>query len=79
MVKAPTKLNGFPVIASMTHSNGYVSVMVERDDEFMPFVVATWHEGLKNSWTWGHYFYTRDEAVADFQETQARNQNRGNL
>lgn len=77
MIKAPEKLNGYPVIASSIHSNGYVTVMVERKGDYMPFVVATWYPELKSSWLWGHYSDNRADADKDFQEAQTRNTNRG--
>jgi hypothetical protein len=79
MVKAPVKLNGYPVIQSAIHSNGYVSVMVKREDEFMPYVVATWWPELKKSWSWGHYHYDHAEALESFNEVQERNAKRGGM
>ena len=43
-------------------------IMVERSGAAMPFVVATaTPESLSHGeWFWGHYFATRDEALAHF-------------
>jgi len=77
MSNAPTKLNGYPVIKYTAHSNGYVTVMVERDDDHMRYVVASWYPELKRGWIWGHYSATLEEAYQDYSEVEKRNRGRG--
>lgn len=68
----PTMLNGHPVIRLERHAN-CTTVMVERDPNHLPYVVATWAPHLGSTWSWGHYCIDRDEADAEFAATAARN------
>lgn len=77
-IAAPLTLNGFPVVSEFSHFNGYVSVMVKRENDPMPYVVATWWHGLGNTWSWGHYCETMAEAESEFKAAIARNDKRGN-
>ena len=92
LVTAPATLNGYPVIKSEVHDNGYVTIMVAKPaglgdgpgQKYSEFVVATWWPDLGTGWSWGHYFSTygktddeaRNKADADFNETAQRNKGR---
>ncbi|QXV73727.1 hypothetical protein [Rhizobium phage RHph_N46] len=78
-VNVPTKLNGYRVVESKAHENGYVTVMVDRDQQHEPYVVATWWQGLGESWSWGHYCDTMIKASETFSEVSRRNERRGNI
>lgn len=73
MVRVPETLNGYPVIKSEVHANGYVTIMVSKPEggrfdtaggaagrKVSEFVVATWWPDLTTGWSWGHYFMVRD-------------------
>lgn len=75
---APRSLNGFPVIRSTVHPNGYVTVLVHRKSEtHMPYVVATWTPVCANAWVWGHYCENPREAEDEFSTVARRNKARG--
>jgi hypothetical protein len=75
----PKSLNGFPVTMATPHENGHVTVLVTRKDDPMPYVVATHWAGLGNSWSWGHYSDTPEQAMNDYLETSKRNAARGKI
>jgi hypothetical protein len=75
----PKALNGFPVTMATPHENGYVTVLVTRKDDPMPYVVATYWRDLGNSWSWGHYAATPEEAMTDYLEASERNAERGKI
>lgn len=73
----PQTLNGYPVVSATGHGNGYATVMVDRGpDSPHQFVVATWHDGLKTGWLWGHYEGKREDADKTFAEISERNAKR---
>jgi len=74
-----TTLNHFPVIQQEHHINGWVTVMVHRDGDPMPYVVATWWYGLGTQWSWGHYCHDLDEARDQFEDVAKRNRSRGHV
>lgn len=57
-MNAPKTLNGYPVIASALRKNktDLMMVMVKRDTDYQPYVVASWNENCGTEWVWGHYF-----------------------
>lgn len=76
-IDAPVILNGFPVVFS-ARKNGTPArftapreadeswwVVVRRDSDFQPYVVASWWPDLGSVWMWGHYLDTPQD-VADF-------------
>lgn len=74
-MSVPKLLNGYAVVWTRTHSNGYVTVMVERDDA--TFIVATWWKELGSTWQWGHYDLKRADADVCFEGVAERNRKRG--
>lgn len=72
LLDTPKTLNGYPVIRVEQHKV-CATVMVERKDDPMPYVVATWWPDLGKSWSWGHYCETMDEATTEFNEAATRN------
>lgn len=68
----PTHLNGHLVIQSAVHSV-CATVMVFRKNDAMPYVVATWWEGLGSKWSWGHYSADLETANREFAAASARN------
>lgn len=68
----PATLNGHPVVAKEEHAN-CSTVMVLRDDNSVPYVVATWWPSLGTSWSWGHYCDDRVEADRAFRAAASRN------
>jgi hypothetical protein len=76
MYNVPTRINGHLVLEFKDHCNGYVTVMVHRahDDSY---IVATWWPNLGESWSWGHYLDSRDEADFVFTDVSKRNARRG--
>ena len=71
----PVTLNGYPVIEYDVHAN-CATIMVERCDNAIKYVVATWWPSLGTSWSWGHYCATIGEARAAFTDANKRNRNR---
>ncbi|MBD9542230.1 hypothetical protein IB276_22555 [Ensifer sp. ENS04] len=72
----PMKIGGYPVVAVACHPICY-TIMVHREGDSMPFVVASWMKSLgPNEWTWGHYFDSREDALEDFYQTSSRNEER---
>ncbi len=71
----PKTLNGYPVIEAIYHAN-CATVMMHGPDKI---IVATWWEGLKDTWSWGHYFNGENkivEAAREFQAAAGRNTER---
>jgi hypothetical protein len=77
MSTVPVTLNGFNVIHSVTHDNGYSTVMVKRDDN--DYVVATWAPMLGHTWAWGDYLKDYSEAGDSFNKTCVYNDKRRKL
>lgn len=72
-MKAPLTLNGFKVVRSKVHTQ-CVTVMCDRGDS--DYVVATWWPLLGNTWSWGHYLDSADEADFCFNDVAKRNAKR---
>lgn len=70
-------LNGYPVVRSTLHLNGYSTVMVKRGET--DYVVATWYPALGSTWSWGHYDMDYIDAGKVYEETAKRNEQRGNI
>lgn len=61
----PQTLNGYPVKAFTIHPQGdRALVLVCRPQAFQPWVAATWWPELGETWQWGHYFDSWEEADA---------------
>lgn len=60
----PKTLNGHPVKAFAIHPDGQTAlVMVHRPGHAMhPYVTATWWPELADTWQWGNYHSTWEEA-----------------
>lgn len=74
-VALPRELNGYPVIGCVEHSNKYCSVLVKRADN--DYVVATWWPELKETWSWGHYESSYEDASRTYEDVKRRNRMRG--
>lgn len=61
----PTTLNGYPVKAfTISRNADRALVLVHREGNFMPWVAASWWPELGDSWMWGNYFKSYEEADA---------------
>jgi hypothetical protein len=75
----PKALNGYPVAMATPHENGFVTVLVIRQNAPMPYVVATWWPNLKTTWMWGHYNSSPETAMDEFLTVSQFNEKRGKI
>lgn len=66
--RAPAALNGCPVLAVFPRRDGCAVVLVKRPESFRPFVVASYWPDLGDSWSWGNYLASAQEAESVLAE-----------
>jgi hypothetical protein len=74
-MNAPKTLNGYRVIAAFPKAKApdMLIVLVHRhDNAHQPYVVASWNENCKGSWTWGHYYDDLIDAVLHWAKEAGR-------
>ena len=61
----PSHLNTHPVKAfAISADRSRALVLVNRPDAFMPWVAATWSPALGDTWIWGNYYRSFEQADA---------------